>query len=323
MRPPEESQSRVSIALCTFNGEPYIRDQLASLLKQTYPPLEIVVSDDGSTDGTLALVERFAEESQTPVVMHRNPSRLGPAANFAAAISACGGEVIALCDQDDIWAPEKLELSVDLLHSTGAGFVFSDAEVVDPLGNPKGFTLFEAIGFSDREQQRLRDGRMFEVQLKHNVVTGATLVFRRDALPPKALEMPVGWLHDAWLATILSISSTGCLAGYPLIRYRQHGGNVVGATRFPVRKLTMGRAALDVQLQNYARGWVHLEHVVRGLAPAGIVEQIRAKQRYLESRIALPGARIARVPWILNLLVRRSYARYGRGWRTAVQDLVV
>src|SRR5579862_5382051 len=98
---------RVSIALCTFNGEQFLGEQLASLARQTRLPDELIVCDDGSQDGMLPLVERFARRVQFPVQLSINSRRLGVTANFARAISECTGDLICPCDQDDVWEPEK------------------------------------------------------------------------------------------------------------------------------------------------------------------------------------------------------------------------
>src|SRR5688572_21775594 len=109
----------VSIALASYNGAKYIGQQLQSLADQTKPPLEVVVSDDGSTDGTPQVVERFAARAPFPVILLEQKARLGFADNFLAAAQACSGKAIAFCDHDDVWLPEKLATAETAMLSTG------------------------------------------------------------------------------------------------------------------------------------------------------------------------------------------------------------
>jgi glycosyltransferase involved in cell wall biosynthesis len=105
---------KISIALATYNGEAYIWDQLDSLANQTYLPQELIVCDDGSVDRTLYWVEKFAEIAPFPVHIYRNEKPLGLADNFLRTASLCEGDLIAFCDQDDVWLPEKLQYCLAL-----------------------------------------------------------------------------------------------------------------------------------------------------------------------------------------------------------------
>ena len=124
---------RLSIALCTYNGSAYLSEQLESLAAQTRTPDELVVCDDNSTDGrTVEMVRAFARNSPFAVRFSVNRKTLGPKKNFQRAIARCQGDVIFLCDQDDVWEPNKLaRIEETLLAAPEAGFVFTDAEVVD------------------------------------------------------------------------------------------------------------------------------------------------------------------------------------------------
>lgn len=94
--------------MATYNGEKYIEAQLNSLATQKHPPVELVICDDGSSDGTLQLIEEFSLTAPFPVIINLNPSNLGYADNFLKAASLCTGEWIAFCDQDDVWLPNRL-----------------------------------------------------------------------------------------------------------------------------------------------------------------------------------------------------------------------
>ena len=103
--PPPET---ISVALCTYNGERFLEEQLASLEAQERRPDELVVCDDRSTDNTVSLLESFARTASFPVRIHINPINLGSTVNFDRAMRLCAGSLIAFCDQDDIWSPVHL-----------------------------------------------------------------------------------------------------------------------------------------------------------------------------------------------------------------------
>src|ERR1700730_9787095 len=103
----------VSIAMATYNGEQHIKRQLESLAVQTHPPRELVVTDDASDDHTVLVLTSFGKHAPFPVRVYRNSTRLGYRRNFMLAASLCNSELIAFCDQDDVWYPEKLATCVE------------------------------------------------------------------------------------------------------------------------------------------------------------------------------------------------------------------
>ena len=107
-----ETQHRtVSVVMCTFNGEKYLKEQLDSILRQTYPILELIVQDDCSTDNTYSIVEEYAQKHPF-IKLFRNEKQLGVNQNFFSAMQRSKGELIAISDQDDIWEDNKLEIQV-------------------------------------------------------------------------------------------------------------------------------------------------------------------------------------------------------------------
>src|SRR5882762_9087557 len=99
---------KISIAMCTYNGARYLREQLDSIAAQTRPPSELIVCDDNSLDETREIVAGFAASAPFPVRLGVNEQNLGSIRNFERAIKLCEGDLIALSDQDDVWLPEKL-----------------------------------------------------------------------------------------------------------------------------------------------------------------------------------------------------------------------
>src|SRR5258708_7526568 len=186
-------QHRISVALCTYNGERFLPEQLASIAKQTRLPDELVVCDDHSMDRTVAIVQEFAAAASYPVRVFENKSNLGFAANFERAIRLCDGDLIALCDQDDIWYPHRLDCSEqEFIAHPHAGLVFSDADLVDEHNRLIGQTLWQRLGFVGKCKRDLLAGQ-FVVLAKHRFVTGATVMFRAT-LRDHCLPIGPGWI---------------------------------------------------------------------------------------------------------------------------------
>lgn len=220
----------LSVALCTFNGAKYLKEQLDSIVSQTHLPDELVVCDDGSSDATLRILEDFQKNAPFPVKIFQNSHQLGPAKNFEKAMSLCAGEIISFCDQDDVWLPQKLETLLRvLLRNPEASYVFSNAMVVDAKLNPLGFSMWESIPFDDKERQLFRNGKQFNILLRRNVVTGAAMAIRSKILD-WILPIPREWMHDAWITFLVGATGgKGVFVEAQLIKYRQHVGQVLGA----------------------------------------------------------------------------------------------
>lgn len=315
---------RISIAMCTCDGEHYLSEQLDSLLEQTYPPCELVVCDDVSQDESFAILESFANCAPFPVRLYRNPQRLGIGANFEQAIRLCTGNVIALCDQDDVWLPNKLATFAELF-AMRMDWVCCDAEVSDSDLHSLGYTLWQRVSFDRSERKIAREGRFFEVLIKHFVVAGATLAFKaqeRDRLLP----IPHGWHYDAWLAAVLSATGAAGLVETPLQRYRQHSGNALGAIRRSLLQEVRAAVALD-RKSYYAEEitrWRALSVCLAGLgAPETIRRHVDVKIVHLSRRAALPVNRFARLPVVTAEILNGGYARYTRNWASIAFDLLV
>ena len=224
-------EQRLSVALCTYDGARFLREQLDSVARQTRLPYELVVCDDRSSDNTVEIVKAFSSSAPFPVRLYVNEENVGPTKNFEKAIGLCEGDIIALSDQDDVWHPEKLERSEDvLLQTPRAGAVFADADIVDDNLRPLGYQVWKALGFTQVQRGRFARGRALEILLRRNVVQGATLVFRAS-FKELILPIPVGWMHDAWIAFLIAASAELAFVDEPLMKYRQHPRNVTGVAK--------------------------------------------------------------------------------------------
>ncbi len=217
----------VSVVLCTFNGAAFLTEQLASIASQSRPPDEMVVRDDGSTDETMQILQSFAASAGFPVSIEENPVRLGAPSNFWAAMHESTGDIVALCDQDDVWMSSKLERAIQLLDSDPiVGATFSDGLCIDDTGAFTGRSLWDGAGFTVYERALFESGQELEVLLRHPVVTGATFTFRAALLPSVAPgpEMP----HDFWVSAAVAMRSRVVPIREPLIKYRLHQSNTMG-----------------------------------------------------------------------------------------------
>ena len=321
---PSAAPTDISIALCTYNGAAHLAEQLDSLIVQTFPPYELVVCDDKSQDESIAILESFVTRSPFPVRIYRNPQRLGISNNFEQAIHLCKGNVIALCDQDDVWLPNKLAIFAESFKG-GMDWVCCDAEVSDSDLHSLGYTLWQRVNFNHNELQFAREGRFLDVLLKHFVVAGATLAFKSQARD-RLLPIPQGWLYDAWIATILAATGKAGLKETPLQRYRQHGGNALGAA--PRSLLHEACAALALDKRSYyaeeiARCDALAIRLAELEAPESIRCQVNAKIAHLRRRAALPANRLARLPAVTAEILSGGYARYARNWGSIALDLLV
>lgn len=328
---------RFSVALCTYNGERFLREQLDSIAAQTRPPDELVVSDDLSTDGTRQIVETFAACAPFPVRLHVSDVNVGTALNFGKAIALCTGDVIALSDQDDVWLPEKLRRFEEVFRAdSSVGLVFGDAFVVGEDLSPTGRRLWEWTFTRAARREMQRDP--FRALLRCNVVTGATMALSAR-LKPLVLPIPpdLNVIHDAWIGLVASAVSGVVLLSEPLIMYRQHNGQQLGVSsasgldssgqRFAFDNSPEGRAGyyagelrkldrLAGRLRQAAAGGVSRDKVK---ASMGVLDELAAHYRV---RGQARATRVERVPAVLRELLTLRYHRYSKGLSSAALDLI-
>ncbi|MFC6354813.1 glycosyltransferase family 2 protein [Luethyella okanaganae] len=322
----------VSVALCTHNGARFVERQVRSILAQSRPASEIVVSDDASTDGTTGIVERTvaawrAQGRRPPLGLRvlKNESPLGVTPNFEQALAACEGTLIALCDQDDEWHPDKLARmvaefearpSLELLHS--------DARIVDAAGTPSGATLLDTLAVSVEQKSAIHGGRALDVLLRRNVCTGATMLVHAR-LVEQARPFPASWVHDEWLAVVAAATGEMDLLEQSLIDYRQHGGNQIGATILNgsgrLARLRTPRTERNARLLDRAADLAERMPRLSAVSAETIARSVE-KLRHERVRSSLPKARILRVGPVLREWLSGRYREYGLGGQDVLRDLV-
>jgi glycosyltransferase involved in cell wall biosynthesis len=237
------SSHSLSVVMATYNGDLWVGEQLQSIALQTRLPDELIVSDDGSTDRTMEIVEEFSESAPFAVRIVKGPSK-GLAENFWSASSLCSSEFISWSDQDDLWYPEKLEVSERTLLYTEAGVASHSAIVVDEKLNPVGrhFPNYRSTHVLDALQ-----GDPWQV------LSGFTVLFRRNILStinwinrPRSHQTGRPGNHDHTLSVVAFATERRVEISKPLALYRQHSRHSAGAP--PVDGV---RQSIQIGLREY------------------------------------------------------------------------
>jgi len=212
----------ISVALTTYNGEKFLREQLDSIYAQSYKNIEVIVCDDCSSDSTVGILEEY--RSKFGLKYYINEKNLGFVKNFEKAISLCTGDFIALSDQDDIWVVAKLETLINQIGESD--LIFADAVMIDDDEEiiTDSFMKANLLYYSKSDQ--------FERLLYRNFVQGASMLFRtelRERILPFPEEIPY---HDWWIALTAASGSEIKYEEKALIKYRIHVSNNSGASNF-------------------------------------------------------------------------------------------
>jgi glycosyltransferase involved in cell wall biosynthesis len=237
----------LSVVICTYNGEAYLPLQLQSLLEQSRPPDEVVIQDDGSNDQSVTISEQFAGSAPFPVKVHRNESRLGYANNFLDATEKASGDLVAFCDQDDVWLPVKLERCLAFFDEPDLQTVIHSAQLIDGSGARLG------VRFPDYPRTRTFDLTQASPWFYPQ---GFSMVFCRSLItefswkdrPISHLE-PLPKAHDQWVYFLASAIGKVAVLSDELVLYRQHQKNTCGAVSQDMSSVM--RAALTTGSQAY------------------------------------------------------------------------
>lgn len=222
----------VSIVLATYNGAGYFREQIDSILKNTYTDWTLEICDDGSSDRTMDIAKEYQEAYPDKIRIHRNEQQLGVTLNFLEGAKRAQGDYIMFCDQDDVWLPEKIEKTLAHMKQREQAIgkekpvaVFTDARLVDGVLRKINDSFFYYNGL---DTTKLDLAHM----LMENKVIGCTTMFNK-ALADKIIEFPkFARYHDWWIGLIAVVFGELSYLDEPTMLYRQHGKNVVGSQNF-------------------------------------------------------------------------------------------
>lgn len=323
--------SDVSVALCTYNGAEFIDQQLRGIAAQTLLPAEIVISDDASNDDTLKVVKselkiltkEFPEFSKVDVKVLENKSSLGVTKNFEQAMTSTNGSIIVLCDQDDLWLPNKIQRMVKELKNPEIAFVFGDAELIDEDNKPLGHSLFDALALKPSEKEAIVGKDPVQVLIKRNIITGATSAVRRSVFD-MAVPFPDGWVHDEWLAMVAAMTGKHFAVTEPLIGYRQHSQNQIGVKK-NTTATRMGRLSMNGRERN-ARLLRRAEQLNARVTELGAtqknIHRSATAVKFQRARNKFATSRLLRFPQVVALVFTGRYFSVSNGARDVLRDIV-
>jgi len=313
---------RISVVICTFNGERFIREQLTSVISQSRPPDEIIVRDDCSSDRTAEYIQEVMAETTLPTRFYVNRQRLGPTANFASVIADSTGEVVVLCDQDDRWYAPKLKIIEDTFaKDPGLACLFTNANLVDAAGESIRESLWTAMGFTTHLRRQWDRGDQFSVLLNRNMATGATMAFR-SRLKEAILPMPKNVWHDQWICLLGCALFEVVAIPAALMDYRIHSGNFFGVPPSHLAgRMKASRIARQTRADELGR-FETLHQRLETIAPAHpLAELVQEKVDHLRVRLDLDARRLRRLGPVGRELLSGRYRKYASGGWSAVFDM--
>lgn len=206
----------ISVALATFNGSKYLREQLDSIYNQSLPPDEVVVFDDCSEDNTIGILQEYKETHG--LIYSVNDRNLGFSRNFEKAITGCRGDYVLICDQDDIWLPDKIRILYnaiklkEYLYPNLAGLICSHTINIDEYGN-------EIVRTETREKG-------WDYLLYGHYTQGCTVIMNSQLIE-LVTPIPEGIMYDVYIGMAAAMCGFWFNIGKPLVKYRMHENNVM------------------------------------------------------------------------------------------------
>ena len=253
----------VEIVLATYNGEQYLCEQLDSLLGQSYQNLHILVQDDGSTDQTNSILRRYCRQNPSKITLTRRTRQEGGAqGNFYSLLLKTGAPYVMLCDQDDVWHPNKVQLTLEKMKELEQAqpgtpiLVHTDLAVVDASLCMLSPSFFQSQKLSPQRAD-------FFHLLSQNVVTGCTVMVNRALLSQFRMPPKEAVMHDHWLALLAAGIGLVGVVEKPTLFYRQHSHNAVGAKQkgvfYSLHRLLHAGDAKEAVAATYRQAQAFLE----------------------------------------------------------------
>lgn len=280
-----ENQEMVAICMATYNGEQYLAEQIDSILKQTYVNRMLFIRDDWSTDGTRDIIARYVQEYPEQIVCIEDDSLIGGSSkkNFASILKWVSSHYdfsyYMFSDQDDVWLPQKIEKSMSCMIEMekdydGPVLVHTDLCVVNQSLEVLGDSFFTYRALNPN----VKDLRHLLVQ---NNITGCTMLWNQKLNQYLNLEDDRVAMHDWWISLTASCFGEIACVNEPTILYRQHGGNVVGATKvntvgFIIKRLTGGSHVRETLEMSVLQAQAFMAYYEKSFSP----EQYRILEKF-------------------------------------------
>ncbi len=318
---------RVSIAMATYNGAKFLREQLDSFATQTRLPDELVVCDDGSRDATLDILNDFGATAPFEVRVIQNEKNLGFARNFEKVLSLCTGDLIFLSDQDDVWFPKKLKTVEDAI-----------------LADPSILCTINDMIITDVDLKHSNKTQLGNIRVTgsndNRYIAGCCVAIKRPLLEFLMPFPAEDFAHDRWIGDMSVALGVRRLIDEPLQYYRRHGSNesqwvfsdpagvtmlsVVSATGFtsPVASWQETLRKITVQKERLDQGLPVLGRLGIGARAATARAYLDVEVARFEGRIHLLSLpRYRRWLSVLGFWMRGGYRRFS-GWKSAVKDMI-
>lgn len=270
------NKSEILILMAVYNGQSFIEEQLLSILNQSYSHIHIIVSDNCSEDKTLEIVSRISRKYPEKITILTSGHNQGVVGNFAKLIAYADADYIMFSDSDDVWLPNKIELTLQKMHEMEQLhgnhlplLVHTDLSVVDRKLKCLHKSFWKFSGYAPHRHMHLNR------QLAQNVITGCSVMINRPLLDlsksiPKGIIM-----HDWWLGLIALAFGRVSIVDKPTILYRQHGGNDTGAKKYSL--MAFLKQVKRKEADTYSQARLFLEFFENKLNP----DQKAAVQAYL------------------------------------------
>jgi len=224
--------NKITILLAVYNGDKYLKEQLDSIVNQSYSNWKLYIRDDGSTDKSVQIINEYVSQFSDKIhLIYDNSQNLGSCNNFFKLLECSeNSKYYMFADQDDVWYEDKIEISLkkmkEIENKIGNNrpiLIHTDLEVVDD----KLKTISKS--FWNYQKMDIEKGKLPNKLLIQNIITGCTVIFN-NPLKDKLYKLPENvFVHDWWIALVASVFGTIEVLETPTIKYRQHSFNVAGA----------------------------------------------------------------------------------------------
>ncbi len=231
--------SLVSIVVCTYNGEIYLAQQLDSLIAQSYKDIEIIICDDASTDGTYSVAQKYNAD-YSYISIYKNAVNVGYNKNFLQGFAYATGDVIAICDQDDIWDKDKIRMMMDAWNPKFP-VIYCDSKM---------FTEEIPLHAVKNKRYRRFEGTDVRKIAIFNTVSGHAILFKKSFLPLIKQNLPEGIFYDWWMAMVAACNGGLQYVDEILVYQRQHEQNATGGKSFGYRDKRY-KAAFNERIGNH------------------------------------------------------------------------
>lgn len=276
---------KTSVALCTYDGEEFLKEQLDSILEQKYPVQEIVICDDGSTDQTSKILQDYKNRFPDLFTLIFNEENLGYSRNFEKAIHSCKQDLIIICDQDDIWEKNKTEEIINFMKANPEkDGVFHDLKLIEEEKIYPSYLEWKFISKEDVLKD-IENSTLFNTLVsKGSFVLGCSLAIRKTALQEHNLK-DFTTSHDYYIAQKLSVENKLGFIPKTLSQYRLHAGQVYGLRyKSDNKKVTKELSELDSYFKENVYLYLKILERYKELNPGKEVKKTLFYKQFLEKR---------------------------------------